>query len=43
LHFSTYAKVDKFGFIITPFRQINHNVKNDAKSAINRIALGDIV
>lgn len=43
LHFSTYAKVDKFGFIITPFRQINHTVKNDGKSAINRIALGDIV
>lgn len=43
LHLATYARVDKYGFIITPFRQINHNVKNDWKSAINRIALGDIV
>ncbi|MDD4151575.1 MAG: DNA-directed RNA polymerase subunit beta [Candidatus Gracilibacteria bacterium] len=43
LHLATYARVDKFGFIITPFRQINHSVKNDGKSIINRIALGDIV
>jgi len=43
LHFATYAKVDKFGFILTPFRQIDHAVKNDGKSLINRIALGDIV
>lgn len=42
LHFSTYAKVDKFGFIITPFRRIHHNIKNDGKESINRIALGDI-
>lgn len=43
LHFATYARVDKFWFIITPFRQINHSVKNDGTSIINRIALWDIV
>lgn len=29
LHFATYAKVDKFGFILTPFQKIEHTVKND--------------
>jgi len=29
LHLATYAKVDKYGFLITPFREINHEVKND--------------
>ncbi len=27
LHFSSYARVDKYGFITTPFRIINHFVK----------------
>ncbi len=43
LHLATYAKVDKYGFIITPFREVLHHVKNDGKSAVNRIALWDIV
>jgi len=43
LHLASYAKVDKYGFILTPFRKVNHSVKNDGKSAINRIALGDIL
>lgn len=43
LHLATYAKVDKYGFLITPFREINHEVKNDWKDPINKIALGDIV
>jgi len=42
LHLSSYAKVNKFGFILTPFRFIEHSVKNDWKQAINRIALSDI-
>ena len=42
LHFSTFARVDKYGFIITPYQKIGHTVKNDGKEAINRIALGDI-
>jgi len=43
LHFASYAKVDKYGFILTPFRVVEHSVKNDWKSAINRIALWDIL
>jgi len=43
LHFASYAKVDKYGFILTPFRVVEHFVKNDWKSAVNRIALGNIL
>ncbi|MFA5917005.1 MAG: DNA-directed RNA polymerase subunit beta [Candidatus Gracilibacteria bacterium] len=43
LHFASYAKVDKYGFLLTPYRTIEHFVNNDGKSAINRIALGDII
>ena len=42
LHMATYAKVDRFGFLLTPFRKVEHSVKNDGKSLVNRIALGDI-
>lgn len=43
LHLATYARVDKFGFILTPFRKVDHIVANDGKSAINKIALWDII
>lgn len=43
LHFASYAKVDKYGFLLTPYRNIEHFVTNDWKSAVNRIALWDIV
>ncbi|MDD2516130.1 MAG: DNA-directed RNA polymerase subunit beta [Candidatus Gracilibacteria bacterium] len=43
LHLATYARVDKYGFIKTPFRKIVHVVKNDGKEAINRITLDDLV
>lgn len=43
LHLASYSKVDKYWFILTPFRKVEHLVKNDGKSAINRIALSDIV
>ena len=43
LHFASYAKVDKYGFITTPFRIITHSVKNTEKSLINRITFEDIV
>ncbi len=43
LHFASYAKVDKFGFLVTPFRKVEHNVKNDGKGVIGRIASGDIL
>lgn len=43
LHFASYAKVDKYGFIMTPYRKVFKSVANDGKSAINRITLDDIV
>jgi len=43
LHLASYSKVDKYGFILTPFRKVEHIVKNDGKSSVNRIALWDIV
>ncbi len=43
LHFASYAKVDKYWFLLTPYRTIEHFVANDGKSAINRIALWDII
>lgn len=43
LHFASYAKVDKYGFILTPFRVVKHFVKNDGKAVIGRLALKDIV
>lgn len=43
LHLASFARVDRYGFIATPFRKVVHVVANDGKAAINRIALGDIV
>lgn len=43
LHLASYSKVDKYGFILTPFRKVAHTVKNDGKSAVNKIALWDIL
>ncbi len=43
LHFASYARVDKYGFITTPFRVISHTVKNEEKSLINRITFENIV
>lgn len=43
LHFASYAKVDKYGFILTPFRKVLHSAPNDGKSLINRIAIDDIL
>ncbi len=43
LHFSSFARVDQYGFIQTPYRKISHFVANDGLSAVNRITLEDIV
>lgn len=43
LHLASFARVDKYGFIATPFRKVEHFVKNDGKAAVNRITLGEIV
>ena len=42
LHFATYSKVDKYWFLLTPFRVVKHTVKNDWKDAINRISSEEI-
>ena len=43
LHFASYAKVDRYWFLVTPFRKIEHTVKNDGKDAVGRIAMWDIL
>lgn len=42
LHFATFSRVDRHGFIQTPYRKIAHFVANDGASAVNRITLEDI-
>ena len=43
LHLASYAKVNDFGFIETPYRTVKHAVKNDGKSAVGRTAPRDIL
>jgi DNA-directed RNA polymerase subunit beta len=43
LHLASFARIDRHGFITTPFRIVEHTVKNDGKSAIGRVTLDDIV
>lgn len=43
LHLASFARIDKHGFITTPFRNVCHTVANDGKSTINRISLDEIV
>jgi DNA-directed RNA polymerase subunit beta len=33
LHFASYSRVDKYGFLQTPYRKVAHYVPNDGKSA----------
>ena len=37
-HLASYAKINKYGFIETPFRQVLQTVKNDGKSATGHIS-----
>lgn len=39
LHMASFAKVDRFGFLMTPFQKIQHVVKNDGKETLHKIAL----
>ena len=41
-HLATYAKVNDFGFIETPYRQVKTVAKNDGKDAVGEIAIFDI-
>ena len=42
LQLASYGKVDKFGFLLTPFRVVEHMVKNDGVEGVNKITLNDI-
>lgn len=37
LHFASYARVDKYGFLTTPFRKLGHSVTNDGISSVHRV------
>ena len=41
-HLSSYARVNDYGFIETPFRRVVHDVPNDGQSAVGEIARADI-
>ena len=41
-HLASYARVNPFGFIETPYRKVHHDVKNDGKIAIDLTARHDI-
>jgi DNA-directed RNA polymerase subunit beta len=41
-HLATYARVNDFGFIETPYRMVKKTAKNDGKDAAGEISLVDI-
>ena len=41
-HLATYARVNDFGFIETPYRKVKKTVKNDGKEAVGEISLFDV-
>ncbi len=41
-HLATYAKINDFGFIETPYRIVKKFVKNDGKEAVGEIAMFDV-
>jgi DNA-directed RNA polymerase subunit beta len=41
-HLATYARVNDFGFIETPYRKVKKYAKNDGKDGVGEIALYDI-
>jgi DNA-directed RNA polymerase subunit beta len=41
-HLATYARINDFGFIETPYRIVKKNAKNDGKDAIDEISLYEI-
>ena len=43
LHFASYAKVNKYGFIMTPFRKIQHHVPKTIDGLLNRLLADDLV
>lgn len=43
VHLAAYSKINKYGFIETPFKEVLKTVKNNGKDAIGRIANEDIL
>ena len=41
-HLATYARVNEFGFIETPYRQVKKSCKNDGKDSVDEISLFDV-
>lgn len=41
-HLATYARVNDFGFIETPYRMVKKSVKNDGKDGVGEIVLYDV-
>ncbi|OGB74457.1 DNA-directed RNA polymerase subunit beta [candidate division Kazan bacterium RBG_13_50_9] len=39
---ASFAKVNNYGFIETPYRKVVHDVPNDGVSAVGQVAFGDI-
>lgn len=41
-HLATYARVNDFGFIETPYRQVKKSAANDGKDGVDEISLFDV-
>ncbi|MBU0649351.1 DNA-directed RNA polymerase subunit beta, partial [Patescibacteria group bacterium] len=41
-HLASYAKINEYGFIETPYRKVVHDLPNDGKSSVGEIARQDI-
>ncbi|MFH0840826.1 MAG: DNA-directed RNA polymerase subunit beta [bacterium] len=41
-HFAAYAKLNSYGFIESPYRRVLHDIKNDPRLTLNKIARKDI-
>ncbi|MBU1018384.1 MAG: DNA-directed RNA polymerase subunit beta [Patescibacteria group bacterium] len=42
VHLATYAKINKYGFIETPFQKVSRECPNTIKDLVNRTAAGEI-
>lgn len=41
-HLASYAKINEYGFIETPFRKVNQTVKNNGKDAVGHISREEV-
>ncbi len=42
VHLASHARINKYGFIETPLREVHHSVKNDGKASVGHHASEDI-